>query len=372
MNRKNKVVQLSSAHSDFDNRIFNKISKSLASHGYDVDLLIQHDKDETVDGVNIKALPIAKRKIDRIIKIIPRLFFKCIDYPSKTIFHFHDPELIPIGLLLKLFGYKVIYDIHEDYATGVLQKEYLPHTLKRILLKATILFENLAYKNLYTIIAEEYYEERFPESLKILNYPTIKWAKNLEVDRKNASNILYTGSITFDRGAINHINLLEYLDESINLKMIGVCALSVYNELKKRAESNLYRLEIIGASGHIPFNKIVEEYCKDEWIAGIAIFPKTKFYEKKHLTKFFEYMAAGLPIIYSDSSHWKELLEPLKVGIAVNPENPKETVQAIEKLKESPELRSQMAKNGRKAVFKRFKWEKEEKKLLNFYKSLIC
>ncbi len=370
MDKKAKVVQLSSAHSNFDNRMFHKISKSLVSNGYDVDLIIQHDKDERVDGVNIKALPIAKKRADRLIKITPRLFLKCIAYPAGTIFHFHDPELIPVGLLLKLFGYQVIYDIHEDNATGVAQKGYLPAFLKKLVLSITVFFEDLAYKQLHTIIAEHYYEERFPRALKILNYPKLDWAKNLEIERKTPTDILYTGSITFDRGAANHINLLKYLESSIKLKMIGVCHRSVYDQLIKMAGSNLSRLEIIGVSGFVTFDHIVEEYEKENWIAGIAVFPLTRFYEKKHLTKFFEYMAAGLPIIYSDSKHWKELLEPLKVGIPVNPENPKEAALAVQKLKDSPELRSQMAQNGRDAVFKFFNWETEERKLFKFYDSI--
>lgn len=370
MDKKEKVVQLSSAHSNFDNRIFNKISKSLASHGYDVDLIIQHSKDETVDGVNIKALPIVGGRLRRITKILPRLFFKCIDYPPRTIFHFHDPELILVGLLLKLFGYRVIYDIHEDYAEGVHQKKYLPQRLKQFFLSMATFFESLAYKNLYTIIAERYYEERFPESLKVLNYPIIEWAKNLKIERKNPTNILYTGSITFDRGAVNHIDLLGYLDSQVKLKMVGVCAFPVYEKLRELVEPDLDRLEIVGVSRLVPFNEIIHEYEKEEWLAGMAIFPKSKFYERKHLTKFFEYMAAGLPIIYSDFPEWKELLGPLNVGISVNPDCPIEAVEAIKKLKESPQLRVQMAKNGREAVFNSYNWKNEEEKLLSFYKEI--
>lgn len=71
-----KVVQLSSVHPLFDTRIFYKICNSLAEAGYSVDLIIQHSKNEMVNGINVVCLPLAKRKLDRLFKVIPLLFQK--------------------------------------------------------------------------------------------------------------------------------------------------------------------------------------------------------------------------------------------------------------------------------------------------------
>ena len=43
-----------------------------------------------------------------------------------NIVHFHDSELIPIGLILKLSGIKVIYDVHENLYKQILGKSYIP------------------------------------------------------------------------------------------------------------------------------------------------------------------------------------------------------------------------------------------------------
>src|SRR5262249_28601560 len=46
------------------------------------------------------------------------------------IYHFHDPELMPVGGLLKLRGKKVIYDVHEDYAGTMRGKKWLPRVFQ--------------------------------------------------------------------------------------------------------------------------------------------------------------------------------------------------------------------------------------------------
>ncbi len=50
-----KVCILTSVHPAFDVRIFYREAKTLAKAGYDVNLIVQHNRDETVDGIKIIA-----------------------------------------------------------------------------------------------------------------------------------------------------------------------------------------------------------------------------------------------------------------------------------------------------------------------------
>src|SRR5262249_27142036 len=45
---------------------------------------------------------------------------------NADLYHFHDPELIPACLLLRIRGKKIVYDAHEDVASTVSYKSYLP------------------------------------------------------------------------------------------------------------------------------------------------------------------------------------------------------------------------------------------------------
>ena len=113
--QKYKICMLSSAHSASDDRIFYKEAKSLSKAGYDVVIIAQHDKEEIIDNIKIIPLPIPKNRLHRMIKIVWKLF-KLALKEKADVYHFHDPELIPIGILLKLKRMKVIYDVHGDYA----------------------------------------------------------------------------------------------------------------------------------------------------------------------------------------------------------------------------------------------------------------
>ena len=119
-----KVCHISSAHPPFDVRIFHKECVSLAQAGFDVSLVITHDKHETVQGVKMIPLPPTKGRIHRMVIKTYFAFYRALKTKSK-IYHFHDPELIILGLMLKVKGKKVIYDIHENNSASILSKPYI-------------------------------------------------------------------------------------------------------------------------------------------------------------------------------------------------------------------------------------------------------
>src|SRR6185437_4142964 len=47
------------------------------------------------------------------------------------IYHFHDPELMLLGLMLRLHGKEVIFDVHEDIPRDILDKPWIPRFLRR-------------------------------------------------------------------------------------------------------------------------------------------------------------------------------------------------------------------------------------------------
>ena len=110
-----KIVILTSVHSAFDDRIFHKQARSLAKADYEVVLIAPHSRNEIVDGVRVVSLPEQSSRPKRIFGLTFRIL--CFALREKADFyHFHDPELIPTALLIKMLTRaKIIYDMDAPF-----------------------------------------------------------------------------------------------------------------------------------------------------------------------------------------------------------------------------------------------------------------
>jgi len=368
-----KVVHLSSVHARYDNRILVKECVSLANAGFDVCLFIADGKgNESFQGVSIIDVGAKKGMIHRLVAIVPKIVKEAMK-TKPQLFHLHDPELIPAGLFLRICGYQVIYDIHEDYTTSIKQKPYLNPFIARCIAFLFNFFERFSALFFTKIIAEKYYKERFPNSTAILNYPILSQAQAPDIVSKNipqSADLIYTGNITYDRGALNHASILDKLDQ-VSITMIGKCSGAIVPSIENAAGSGKNRLSLIGVDTFVNPVSIENKYKEQSWLAGLALFPKTYHYEKKELTKFFEYMKFGIPIICSDFPHWKELIENNECGFAVNPNNIDEINSVINKLLNNPSLYTRLSENGIRLYHSLFNWSIEEQKLVALYNHII-
>src|SRR5690554_6269081 len=125
MNESKKSVHITTVHHPLDPRIYYKQCQSLAKAGFDVTLIAPESEDNDT-GTNIKVVPIKKHS-NRLKRMIVSTYvaYKKARELKADYYHVHDPELLPVAWLLKKKSNMVIYDIHEDYETAMLQKEYL-------------------------------------------------------------------------------------------------------------------------------------------------------------------------------------------------------------------------------------------------------
>ena len=100
---------------------------------FNVSLVIADNlENELKNKINIFDVGKSNGRLKRLLITSKKIYNKAREL-NCDIYHFHDPELIPIALKLKKNGKKVIFDIHENIALQILNKEYIPKYLRKII-----------------------------------------------------------------------------------------------------------------------------------------------------------------------------------------------------------------------------------------------
>lgn len=365
-----KIIHLTSVHPRYDTRIFLKQCRSLAQAGYDVSLVVADDKgDELKDGVNIYDVGASQGRVSRILTTTDRVYTKAKELDG-GLYHFHDPELIPVGLKLKRAGKKVIFDSHEDVPKQMLGKHYWNKPTRWIIARILAGYEKWACSRFDAIItATPYIRDKFLAinscSVDINNFPMpCEFIQTVSSSAK-ARQVCYVGGIASIRGIQENVHAMQYVANGIRLQLGGTfCEPDVEAEVKKMPGWN--RVDALGWLNRDKVQKVLNQS-----IAGLVTFYPLLNHVDAQPNKMFEYMSAGLPVIASDFPLWRKIIEGNNCGLCVDPLDPMAIAEAINTLAADDGLAEEMGRNGQRAVEKLYNWPLEEQKLFNLYQDIL-
>ncbi len=363
-----KICHLSSVHFHQDTRVLYKECSSLAKK-YETHLIAVNDVPKVVNNVKVHTFPRFKSRLLRILFAPILMFFKAKEINAE-IYHIHDPELIFCALALKFFfKKKIIFDVHEHIKKHFYSKPYhIPAFVTKIIAFAYSFIENNLLNKFDLIITATplIKEEVLPYNKNVRdinNFPILKEYLSDSEQISNSKSVCYIGAITENRGIKLMIDALS-LDESFELKLAGsFVSQKLENEVKK-----MKSWENVTYYGFQNRRKIYD-IMKNSF-AGLLLMKNTPNNINTFPNKMFEYMLAGIPIIVSDFSLWKEILKETNCAIFVNQNKPEEIIKAMNYLYKNPEIAKQMGRNGRDKVLSEYNWGKEEKKLYELYEML--
>jgi glycosyltransferase involved in cell wall biosynthesis len=367
-----RVVHLTSVHSATDVRIFQKECKSLARDGYDVELIVPNAKDEVIDGVRMVGVPGYRNRLSRILRTGWSVYREAVRR-NADIYHFHDPELIPWTLLLRLKGHKVIYDAHENLPRMILRKDYLPSFVRRPLGWIVERFENFASQWFSAIIgATPAIERRFvavnPRTVSILNT-----AIPAEFEGKQRGPWSHRKLSVAYVGGIQRANCIEEIVAAMSL--IPSCVQASL-QLAGAFSPESLRDSVTKHPGwqRVEYLGLVKRACVPMILGqvrgGLILSPPDPECIESLPNKLFEYMAAGIPVIASDFPRWKEIIEGTQCGVLVDSRRPEQIAEAITYVLTHPKDAEAMGCAGREAVMTRYNWKIEERRLLALYADL--
>lgn len=131
--------------------------------------------------------------------------------------------------------------------------------------------------------------------------------------------------------------------------------------------------------------RLCEELNVHEAVRFVGYVPPEEVWKYHHMMSVFvalsrregfgvavlEASACGKPVVASDIGGLREVVVPGVTGFLVPPDSPREAAEAIRRLIESPALRSELGRNGRKWVEERYDWKKNVQEMMAVYRKAL-
>ena len=388
-----KIVKFTISNYENENRDKKEVS-TLKELGYNV-YIICNDQISvcTEEDENIIRVPVYKTvyKQSRIVRYILILknyyrFNRCIRNENPNCISCHDLIALVIGWISTWFKSKkrkplLVYDAHEyeigrntDGKRGSLARWIIPKTEKFLMKKCA--FSMMVNDSIAEAVQQNYHLKEKP--VVVRNIPNYWEIDEVVCQKKkedfckqlNCPNetfiMMYHGGLLKGRGIEKMFEVIQRIPEVAGV-ILGSGEEGYLNGLKKKT----VELDI---EKRIFFHPAVpiEELWKYVGAADVGMVTVPAICESYYYmlpNKFFENIQALTPIIASDFPETGKLIREYDIGFCVDPEDTEQIVEAVETLRENPEV-YKTKKANLKVAKEVLCWEREKQVLINAYEKI--
>lgn len=362
-----KVCHVTTVHDKNDSRIVNNECIALKEAGYDVCILVAGYKNGEIRGIPVFGLKKWKNRIIHFFFTSIFGVFKKARKINADVYHFHDPELMIFGILVKIWGKRIIYDVHENNPAAILSKPYLK---SRLLKKTLSLIISLTERFLaryfeFVITARPDISDYFKgtKTVTVRNFPIFRdydLIPTINI-KKEKFVVIYVGVISKIRGIIELINAFKGIDEA-EIWLLGPFESEALQE----------ECEKLDGWGNARYLGVVEPHEIFSYIkladVGIITYLPVPNHITTLATKPFEYMMCKLPVIMSNFIYWKDFFKDS--AVYVNPSDSLDIANKVRYLMENKILAIEMGEKNYRLIRNKYNWQLEKKKLLEVYDKL--
>ncbi len=365
------ICQLTSGHAVDDDRILHRMARTAARFGYRSTLAGPQDGSLTFEGVTMVACPRTVARVAgwrRWMAWLPILWWALRS--EEKLFHIHDPDMILAGLILRLFGRHVIYDVHDDYEASFKDRLRQQSWLAGWFPTFWWWFERHAARAFDGIVvADRHLATKFAPCQPVIlgNYPRLDFTPPAATEGEETFNLLYVGGVTRDRGLGMALAAIRRLPmPELRLHVVGV----------GRDASLMAALQAeprVVMHGRVPWTELYQYYQRAH--VGLALYQPLAGYlycPGENAVKILEYMATGIPVLCSNFPGLKIFVEDAGCGLVVQPDGPEAIALQIKVLYDNPDLRRKLGATGRNLFETEYNWEKHEKKLIELYDKVLA
>lgn len=376
-----QIAHVSTVHQLKDPRIFYLECWSQAKSGHAVHYIVQSnlEREITEDGITIhSAGPTAEitggfrlgRRLRRIWKA-----FNTAQKLEVDVYHLHDPELIPVGILLRWLTRRiVVFDAHEDDVAYILQKEYIPRPLRRLLATMMSLNVRLAARFLSAIVVCDkgvynLFKEKYGAKDVIIAHNFPRQDVFFPSQTEKVYDLVYHGTIPkyHLECAFEVATILKSRGVLATWLFLGLCVSKewAFQEIERRGLQNEFTLD----PQWVSYYEVVERVRQAR--IGFIPLPDLPKFQTNIPSKLFEFMALGMPTVLSDLPPSRPFVGDGKCAIMVPPSDYNAYADAIEKLLNDFVLVEQMGQIGLQRATEQYNWDNEAKSIIKLYQQLL-
>ena len=372
-----RICHLTNVHGPLDQRIFYKEAVSLAAAGHRVVVVAPGPPELAGERLGVRVQTLARpASLAGRLGNLARLLRASLRTGSDC-YHFHDPELLPVGLALRLLGKRVIYDVHEHFPQVALVRAWVPARLRRPLSWGVDATERWVARRLNGVVGVvEAQGRRFRGKpfAAVKNFPRLDWFR--PNGRAIADfELLHVGSLSPERGGLvlpEIVSALQKTHPGARLLCIGhFHTAQIEDEFHRRVRGYGLEEQVQCRTEPVPHDEL------GAWIrrGRIGLIPgqvsvqnMTPFVP----TKLFEYLACGLPVVAGDLPSIRRFHAVADWGVLVEPADVDGYARVIGHLLDHPHQARELGQRGREMVEHCFNWEIEAQKLLDLYARVLA
>lgn len=387
-----KILMLLDNPFEGDLRVEREVS-TLASAGYTLQLYCLKKKGLSDEG-SFQGVPIKRFFDERIFDVKKPLYLRKIAEqllkdakitPSDDlVLHCHDHTMLHLGAMLKrrIRNSRLIYDSHEMFHAWPLN--LAPSLSRSVRIKSRLVRQwqviregrNAKYidylitvsDSISSVLKKYFRLKRDPLTLRntpsgreVTAPPSLKEQLGLPADH---TLLLFMAGHLYEKSQ----NLEQVIDQLGNQPKTALMILSGEGPGKryftglaeKKGYGNIFFHERIEPSGLIDFAAACDAGLLPYW-------NKTDLsYWYSLPNKLFEYIMAGIPVLGTRQPEFLKIIEHYHIGICTDPDEPGAFLNGLRELT----ARQQEFRAGLQKAQKELNWEKEQKKLLELYRSI--
>jgi glycosyltransferase involved in cell wall biosynthesis len=303
---------------------------------------------------------------------------------SYDIIHFHDLYTFGAAKRIKKFtSAKFVGDLHENYVDVLEDYEWVKKFPNRYLvnkkkwrrkeleylsmmdkvivvnqgMKKKTIAKNIPEKDI--VIVENMLNTKLFDSYKLDDTIVNKF--------KGHFNLLYIGGFVSNRGLEHVIKGMSLL---VNYKNIHLILVGDGTMMKKLQNM----VQILDIKSNVHFEGWQDQDKMKSYMsisnAGLIPFKRTEQTDNSSPNKLFQYMYYKLPIISTDCTSIKNIIEKDSVGIVYESEDHEAFAESVLKLYNSTEESISFSNNAEKVVREKYNWSNNVKEMIDMYNNL--